>query len=215
MSFTNLLFPSRNMCYLCKERTEYLLGFTCSDCREEIVYKNKEVDINSTYIDKVIYAVSYNRFIKEIVHDFKFNRKSYLYKPLAEILIKTMNALEISDIDIIMFIPIHRRKEAIRGYNQSELLAKYIAKNLDLAISKDNLIKSKWTKEQNTLNRIERLTNLKDSFIIKNPAEIHNKNILLLDDILTTGTTFEECGRLLKENGAKSVRALALTSNRN
>lgn len=215
MSFISLLFPTRDLCYLCKEKTEYLVGFACSDCREQIIYRNKEVDMNLSYVDRAIYAVSYNRFIKEIVHSFKFNRKSYLYKPLAEILINTIDNLKINDIDMIMFVPIHSRKEAIRGYNQSELLAKYIADNFELPISNGNLKKVKWTKEQNTLNRIERLVNLRDSFTVKNPAELYNKNILLVDDIMTTGTTFNECGRLLKVNGAKSVTALALTSNRN
>lgn len=215
MSLLNLLFPTRELCYLCKEKTEHLVGFACSDCRDMVIYKNKDVDIDSIYIHRAIYAISYNRFIKESIHDFKFNRKSYLYKPLAEVMVNTMKEMKIVNADLIMFIPIHRRKEAIRGYNQAELLAKYIANYFDTPISKNNLIKVKWTKEQNTLNRVERLNNLKDSFVIRNPQEIHNKNILLIDDIITTGSTFNECAKLLMDNGAKSITALALTSNKN
>lgn len=214
MSIHSLLFPTRDLCYLCKEKTSNLIGFACSECREHLVFVNKEINMESQYIKRIMYSLHYNRYIKELVHAYKFNGKSYLYKPLAEIMIDTISKDNIKDIDLIMFIPIHRRKEAIRGYNQSELLANYIANRLQIQISKGNLVKTKWTKEQNTLDRIQRLKNLKDSFSIKNPSLVYGKNILIIDDIITTGSTFNECAKLLMENGAKEVIALALTSSK-
>ncbi len=76
------------------------------------------------------------------------------------------------------------------------------------------MTKHKWTKEQNQLRKLERQNNLKDSFKIKNPNEIINKRILLIDDIITTGATFDECGEVLKNNGAREVVGLALTSSK-
>lgn len=214
MGIQSLLFPTRDLCYFCKDRTPYLTGYICSDCRERLVFMNKEVNMESEYISQALYCITYNRYLKELVHGFKFNGKSYLYKPFGEIMISTIKEMNIKDIDLIAYIPIHRRKEAIRGYNQSELLASYIAKELDVSISMKNLVKIKWTKEQNTLDRIQRLKNLKDSFYIKNPSEFYNKSILLIDDIITTGSTFNECSRLLIEKGAKAVTCLALTSSK-
>ena len=214
MSIYNLLFPTRDLCYLCKEKTPYLIGFTCSDCRDNLVFVHKKINIDLEYISSAIYSLNYNRFLKEVVHGFKFNGKSYLYKPLAEIMLETMELLNISGVDCIFFIPIHRRKEAIRGYNQTQLLANYIGKSLEIPVSKKNLIKIKWTQEQNQLDRIHRLKNLKDSFVIKNPEEIYGKKVLLIDDIITTGATFNECSRLLIKNGAKEVVSLALTSSK-
>ena len=117
-------------------------------------------------------------------------------------------------IDYIYFVPSHIRKEAIRGYNQSELLAKYISCEFNLELSKNNLIKYRHTKEQNKLNRSGRVSNLKDSFKIKRPEEIRGKSILLVDDIVTTGSTFIECAKVLKESGAKEITVLALTSSK-
>lgn len=210
----NLLFPTRNLCFFCKARTEDIREFICPDCRSLLEIVHKEVESGSNYIDRVYFTLNYNRFTKELVHRFKFNSHSYLYKPLASLMMGTISKKDIEDIDLIMFIPIHWRKEAIRGYNQSELLASYISKSLDIPISNKNLIKRKWTKEQNKLDKISRLKNLKDSFYVKNPSEIYDKNILLIDDIITTGTTFDESSKLLMENGAKKIMALALTSSR-
>ncbi|TJX14889.1 ComF family protein [Tissierella creatinini] len=214
MGIKNLLFPTKNLCYLCKDRNGVVVDFICNECRERLVFSNKEVDLDTDLIHRTIYCLSYNKYLKEIVHDFKFNDKSYLYKPLAELMFITIKNKEIKDIDLIAYIPIHRKKEAIRGYNQSELLASYIGEVLYLPISRNNLIKYKWTKEQNTLNRSERLKNLKDSFTIRNPNEFINKRILLIDDLITTGSTFKECANLIMEIGAKSVTCLALSSSK-
>lgn len=211
----SLLFPTQNLCYMCKEKSNYISNYICSECRDRLEYTHREVDIGSDYIVKTYYSVFYNRFIKELVHRFKFNNKSYLYKPLAEIMLETIDELDIAnDIDLILYVPIHRRKEAIRGYNQSELLAMFISNKTNKPLSKKNLIKHRWTREQNQLKKIERQDNLKDSFKIKNPNEIINKRILLIDDIITTGATFDECGKILKNSGAREVVGLALTSSK-
>lgn len=211
----SILFPTQNLCYMCKEKSNYISNYICSECRDRLEYTHREVDIGSDYIVKTYYSVFYNRFIKELVHRFKFNNKSYLYKPLAEIMLETIDELDIAnDIDLILYVPIHRRKEAIRGYNQSELLAMFISNKTNKPLSKKNLIKHRWTREQNQLKKIERKDNLKDSFKIKNPNEIINKRILLIDDIITTGATFDECGKILKNSGAREVVGLALTSSK-
>ena len=211
----SLLFPTQNLCYMCREKSYNIKDYMCNECDSRIEYLHKEVDIGSQYISKTYYSVFYNRFIKELVHRFKFNNKSYLYKPLAEIMIETIDLLEIkNEIDIICYVPIHRRKEAIRGYNQSELLAKYISSKFNVPLSKNNLVKHKWTKEQNQLKKIDRQDNLKGSFKIRNPGEFISKKVLLIDDIITTGATFDECGKVLIKNGASEVVGLALTSSK-
>ena len=214
-SIHSLLFPSKNWCFFCKEKNNFITNYICDDCRDNIEILNREVDLDSLKVDKAFYILGFNRFIKEMIYDFKFNGKSYLYKPLAQIMVDSIEHLNLaSGIDLVCFVPSHRRKEAIRGYNQSELLAKYVSKKLDIKLSVDNIVKYRFTKEQNKLNRNQRLNNLKDSFEIKRPEEFIGKNILIIDDIVTTGSTFIECAKVLKKSGAREITALALTSSK-
>lgn len=172
--------------------------------------------MDSKYIDLVYYSLLYNRFMRDKMKEYKFHSKNYLYKPFAEIMLETIYKKEIhGDIDLIAYIPSHRRKKALRGYNQAELLARHISEALNLPLLKDNLVKIKWTEDQSHLDRIGRLKNLENSFHIKNPDEIYNKKILLIDDIITTGTTMIECSKALINNKAKNVVGLALTSSKN
>lgn len=211
-----MLFPTKHICLFCKEKNGSTKGYTCKDCYGNLEILDREVEIDSNYIKKVYYSLSYNRFIREMIKNYKYNGKNYLYKPFGEIMLKTIeNKKMAEDIDIILYVPTHRRKEALRGYNQAELLANYISKNLEKPLLKDNLIKTRWTKEQSHSNKIDRIINLQDSFQIKAPIEIKGKKILLVDDIITTGGTMEECSRVLINNGAKEVIGLALTSSKN
>lgn len=201
---------------MCKEKNGSINGYICKECFGNLEILDKDIDIDSPYLKKVYYSLSYNRFIREIVKDYKYNGKNYLYKPFGELMLKTIENKKIDkNIDAILYVPTHKRKQALRGYNQAELLANYISENLKKELLKDNLIKIKWTKEQSHSNKIDRIINLKDSFQIRNPEEISGKRILLIDDIITTGVTMDECSRVLINNGARKVIGLALTSSKN
>lgn len=201
---------------MCKEKNGDMNGYICKECSNNIERLDREVEIDSPYIKKIYYSLSYNRFIREMVKDYKYNGKNYLYKPFAELMLKTIKSKKIAqDIDIVLYVPTHKRKQALRGYNQAELLANYISESLGKVLLKNNLIKTKWTKEQSHSTKIDRIINLKDSFQIRNPNEIEGKRVLLVDDIITTGVTMDECSRVLINNGAREVIGLALTSSKN
>jgi ComF family protein len=206
------LFPTDNICNFCKDYDENLKYGLCIECRDRIEELHAKLDVKLNYVDDLYVSLFYNRFIKDFIHQYKFNNKSYLFKIFSSYMNKTLSELEIFDYHLIIPVPIHRRKEAIRGYNQSYLLAREIAKYNNKPILKDILIKSKWTREQNKLNLYERRSNLRDSFIVKKEELILNKNILLIDDIVTTGITLESCGKELKENGANKIIALCLST---
>lgn len=214
-SIHNLLFPTTNLCYLCKETPDSINNYICDDCFSRLEIIHREIKLDSQFIKKAYYTLIYNRYMREIIGDYKFNGKSYLYKPLGWLMIRTIEEKNIiDDIDIIIYMPSHRIKEAKRGYNQSELLATYIGKQLDIKVSHNNLVKIRHTKDQNKLNRVERLHNLSNSFKVKNKEEIRDKRILLIDDIITTGTTMEECSKELIKKEAREVTGLALTSSK-
>lgn len=208
----NLIFPSRNLCLICKE--EDLSGKQlCPYCREKLEVVNQYFHIDSPYIEDAYYSVFYNRFIKEVIKDYKYKGKNYLYKTLGEIILDTIRAWDIRP-DRITYIPMHRRKEALRGYNQSRLLAIYIGEAMDIPLIDGNLIKYKNTKDQSHSDKFQRSENLKDAFRTKDPRQIKDKDILIVDDIITTGSTMAEISKLLMENGAKAVRGIALTSSK-
>lgn len=214
-AINKLIFPSNNMCYFCRQRDGLLKDFVCDDCREHLEILNRRIEIDSNDIDSVYYSLMYNRKMREIVTQYKFHKKSYLYKPLARLMIDTIRYYDLKDqIDLIVYVPIHRRKEAIRGYNQCQLLADFIGEELNIPISHNNFYKIKNTKSQNKLDKSHRMGNLKNSFNLKDPWEIKDKRILLLDDIVTTGSTMIESGSLLKRGGAKNIIGLALTSSK-
>lgn len=208
------IFPTRDICYICRSEEIVIENYICRDCSKKIERVHKEVFLRDPNIKASYYTTIYNSFMKDLIKKFKFNDKSFLYKPLAAILLETiyMEAID-KEIDIISFVPSHRRKEAIRGYNQAELLAKYVAKELNLPIF-HGLSKRLYTPDQHFLSEIDRRDNLSGAFKIGRKEEIKAKRVLLVDDILTSGSTMGECAKELIKNEARTVIALALTSSR-
>lgn len=214
-SLLDIIFPTKDLCFFCSANELEIKDNICKTCRGNIEVVNNEVFLNADFIDECYYATIYNKFMKDIIKRYKFNDKSFLYKPLGIILLNTIYEKELDKkIDIIAFVPSHRRKEAIRGYNQSELLAEFISKRLNRSLLK-TFIKQNHTLDQHFLDRGDRKENLKNAFKVKKMEDVRQKNILLIDDILTSGSTMEECGKELIKNEAKAVFALALTSGRN
>lgn len=200
---------------MCRENNSNVKNYICKDCFDNLDVVDKEIESDSPNLKKIYYSLSYNRFIRDKMADYKFNGKNYLYKPFGEIMIETIKEKGIyKSIDLVAYIPTHRRKEALRGYNQAELLAIYISQCLNKPLLQNNLVKVKWTKEQSQLNKIDRIINLKDSFQLKSSEEVEGKTVLLIDDIITTGITMEECSKVLGINGVKEVVGLALTSSK-
>lgn len=208
----NLLFLEK-LCLFCRDEKidkEYI----CSSCRQQVEYVHKELEMDIPYIEKAYYSVFYNRFIKDKIHAFKYKGKIHLYKAFGHMMLTTVYQYNLQgEIDAIAFVPMTSRKEALRGYNQSQLLAEYLAKELKKPLLKNNLVKIKDTLDQNKLTRIERQTNLTGSIIATKSQQFKGKKILLIDDIITTGATIRECGKVLVEKGASQVYGLAITSS--
>ena len=112
--------------------------------------------------------------------------------------------------DIISAVPIHKKRKKERGYNQSELIAREIAKNIPIIVYKNALKKIKNNKRQSDLSKEDRLDNVKNVYQIVNEEIIKDKRVVLFDDIYTTGSTLNECSRLLKQNGVKEILAITL-----
>ncbi len=208
MNILELIYPKT--CGMCEEISN---SYLCSKCKLKI--KNL-LKLNTTkYKDKCFnshtYLFKYEEGIRDKLLKYKFRDYSYLYKFFSEIIINNCNLK--NNYDIILPVPIHKKRKSKRGYNQSELIAKEISKNINVEYSKDVLIKTVDTVPQSTLNQHQREKNVLGIYKVINSQIIKDKNILLIDDIYTTGSTVNECSKVLKQNGAKLVDVLTIAKD--
>ena len=182
----------------------------CNKCKIQIQKNNlskiEEYKNTSSYFDEHIYLFQYSGEIRNMILNYKFREKSYIYSTFVE-LIKNNKKIcaQIKKYDIIMPVPISKKRLNTRGYNQSALIARKIAKMLNMCYEENILVKIKDNKPQSEMGQEKRKSNVKDVYTIKNKEKIYQKKILLIDDIFTTGNTVNECAKLLIENFASSV----------
>lgn len=123
----------------------------------------------------------------------------------------TYNVL--SGYDILISVPISKRRLKERGYNQSELIGRELSKKLKKEYAKNILYKTKNTIAQSTLNKEQREENAKGVYEIKNLQKVYNKKILLIDDIYTTGSTVNECSRILRQAHPEKIGVLTIAKD--
>ena len=161
----------------------------------------------------------FDRTITEVIHSFKFRGKIQLARPLGELLWTAFAFFwDIARIDIIMPVPLHPNRFRQRGFNQAYLLirdwpdlaAHHFCDFSHIRIERDVLIRTRPTDPQSALGRTQRALNIKNAFGLDREETFRGKNILLVDDVYTTGSTVNECGRVLLKHGARKVDVLTL-----
>ena len=211
LNLLKLIYP--DVCAFCNKIQKESL---CKKCEEKIKKYKKDIVIRSknNYFEELISIFKYEGLIREKIIQYKFQDKSYIYNTFAKIILKNEKVCGLfKKYDIIIPVPIHRKRKLQRGYNQTQLIAKEIAKNIDIKLCDDVLVKSKNTIAQSKLNKNKRKQNIKNAFKVLNLEKIQGKNILLFDDIFTTGSTVNECSKILKKAGAKTVGVLTIAKD--
>lgn len=208
-SLINLFYPIR--CLGCGKDLDALDKFhVCDRCTGSIAHNAMpplQLDIPSV---RAYSACLYEGTIKELIHSFKYKSKTVLVALFSKIMIDYIkNNPEIYGVDIITAVPLHRKRLKEREFNQSLLLANKISNEFAMPL-KHTLEKARKTRCQNELNKSERLINLKGAFKVSKNTYIQDKDILLIDDVMTTGATLNECSGTLLSGGAKSVTCLTL-----
>lgn len=183
-------------------------GILCSDCKSK-----------SAPICQMIASASYkDRLLSRAIHTFKYRFVSGLSYPLGRIMLEGLKRNLREPIDIIIPVPLHPRRLRWRGFNQAQLLARFISQNLlpgmEIPVVCDVVFRKKYTPPQMKIrNYQQRLENLKDSFVASDklrPNHFKKKNILLVDDICTTGATIFECAKTLQMLKPKKIIATVL-----
>ena len=150
--------------------------------------------------------------VQKLLHQIKYRGNEQLAITMGRQLgLRIAESHRFDDVDLLLPVPLHRRKQRRRGYNQSLLLCKGIAQTFPRPIMTDNLMRTRHTPSQTHMNRRERLENMKEVFTVRDAETLKGKHLLLVDDVITTGSTTEACAiPLLSVEGVRlSVAALA------
>lgn len=215
-----LIFPSR--CIICKQLLKGNAPIhICSKCIQEIEFYNKDIVPLSlgggikSYCDGVVCAGKYQHSLKKAIRDYKFNERPSFYRAFGELIADKVNrTLNQYPLDVIVPVPMSRKRIAQRGYNQAALIALRASQILSVPLEAKSIVKVKDTQRQSSLGRQERLINLNGAFEVTSSCSYVGKTVLLIDDIITTGSTLNECSKALKAAGAKYVFGAVIATTR-
>ena len=203
------------MCGICGKLDKKSL---CNKCKIKLqknaICKIEDYKNTSSYFNEHIYLFQYTGEIRDTILKYKFNEKSYIYRTFLEFIKNSENiCAQIKKYDIIIPVPISKKRLNTRGYNQSSLIAKNLAQELNIEYSEKILIKIKDNKPQSEMKQDTRKNNVSGVYKVINKEKINNKKVLVVDDIFTTGSTADECAKVLKKNNAESVGVFTLAKD--
>ena len=219
---SNLLYPP--VCGICGKIAPKGICIKCNvelkkQAEENILQKE---EIEEKNFEELMYIFKYEGQVRKLILDYKFNEKSYMYKTFVNFLLNDKKIFEnIKKYDKIIPVPISKKRYKERGYNQSLLIAKEISmqisyetnNNIKLELVNNCLIKTKNIIEQSKLNKEDRQHNIQGVYTLKNGSILTNKSILLIDDIYTTGSTVNECSRVLQQAKPNKIGVLVLAKD--
>jgi ComF family protein len=212
--FVSLIFPQ--LCAACRTSLMTNEDILCTDCLYNLPFTNfhqqadnivaqqfwGKLNIQGAY---ALYYFNKGGKVQNMVHQFKYNGMYRIGNLLGSIAGKQLvqNAM-FSTVDYIIPVPLHKKRLKTRGYNQSAYFAEGLATQLNAIVELNNLIRTVATKTQTHKSRFARFQNMQEVFAVTHPKNLENKHIILVDDIITTGSTLEACGiELLKIPGLK------------
>ncbi len=218
------------LCDDCIENFKWSIGDTCEICGKPLSQTKDErrskfcYDCKGTghHFDRGYSCFGYGTREKEPIIALKYHSSAYVAKPLGDIAYdRIMQIVREKDgeifFDCIIPIPLHPKRQALRGYNQAELIGRRLAELMGIPQLTDVLLRVKETQKMKALDSLNRFANIEGAFAVskKGRQKLQGKRVLILDDIYTTGATADEAARTLKEAGATRVYLLTLAAGSN
>ncbi len=219
--FVSLLFPE--LCHACSANLVAGEHLICTDCRYNLPFTNFHLKpdnlVAQQFWGKIHieagYAMCYftkGGKMQHLMHQFKYRGVKKIGNLLGNIAGSQLSQSPIfKNVDAIIPVPLHKSRLRKRGYNQAACFAEGIAEKLNVPVIENNLVRERATETQTHRSRFSRFENMQEVFTIKNPGALKNQHVLLVDDVMTTGSTLEACGtELLKIEGLKlSIATIA------
>ncbi len=206
--------PTSGVCARCASEIKLTQAPFCVSCGRTLLtdgQKCGECADETFHHDRAFACALYEGKMKELLQAYKFKRRKHLKNTFAKIMMEFAEShLTEKNYDCVLAVPLDQKKHGERGFNQSELLSKTLARNLKLEHTSGSLVREKSNRMQSLLTKPERKKNVAGCFKTKGTDYFQKKNVLLVDDIFTTGQTASECAKVLKKAGAHSVTVLAL-----
>ncbi len=220
-AFTDLFFPKT--CAVCERPLSGNEPGVCSSCFLKFpatgFHTDPENDVYALFRGRVMieqaaakYFFYKDTILQKAVHEFKYRGNTRLGVNFGRIVGNELRHTSFVSADMIVPVPLHYKKHKKRGFNQSEILAGGMAESMGKPVG-NVLVRKEATESQTERSRYERWKNVEGAFLCKDPEAVRHKHVLLVDDVITTGSTMEACAReLLAVEGVKvSVAALAYT----
>lgn len=212
--FLDLIYP--RTCVACGNTLYQHEELICSYCLVHLpktfFHKDPKNPLLSLFWGKIpiemvasFYFYNKGNRVQNLIHQLKYKNQPeigmYIGKRYGKALKKSSN---FSDIDVIIPVPLHSSKKKKRGYNQAEMIAEGLSSSMDIPYDVQSFIRREATETQTRKTKQERWENVKNKFKVEDPDQIINKHILLVDDVITTGSTMEACAQvLLVEEGVR------------
>ncbi|HOD52962.1 MAG TPA: ComF family protein [Candidatus Cloacimonadota bacterium] len=206
----DLIFP--RACINCQSRLSPTETYLCESCFKQLIllktHIRDEWEIPVKYFDRAYSIFRYDGPVRQCIHFLKYEEYTHIAEYMAILMLETGGLKVPVNYDFVIPVPLHPVKKRERGYNQAELFANAIAKRLGLSVELNIVTRNRYTETQTLKSHQERISNVSHAFKCYTKADIQGKKILLVDDVVTTGSTINSIAQLLKERKAKRVDIL-------
>ena len=210
----DLLYPDPIYCICCGNLVDETRAYgLCDHCIRHMIWDTSEPEEKSGI--ESMRCCQYGIYERTLIFSLKYNGNRYIARHIAEIMRDKIKSVgRDGDYDLIVPVPLHKRKIRKRGFNQAALIAKYLASYLGIECLPDALIRVRETSPMRGLSKEERAENIKGCFELNNDIKekIEGKRVLLLDDIYTTGATASECRKTLEEGHPGSISFISFAA---
>ena len=208
----DLLYPPK--CMFCRRLIADSKNLICEECKKELPFTKNGGILKGNFFTLCVSPLYYEDDVREALLRYKFQRCTAYCEPLGKMIAECADEYIDAQVDIISWVPLSKKRLRERGYDQAKLLAQVVSKELGVPCV-PVLKKVKHTKPQSRTGGAEkRRGNISGAYITINRKYVEGKRILLIDDIVTTGSTFSECARTLGMSGADRVYCAAAARKR-